>query len=52
MAARYNAYFYAKESMLAVETAIAQNHQNNYNKVLHVFHDVDSGVINSMDAQL
>ncbi|MFC2125576.1 hypothetical protein ACFLU5_12265 [Bacteroidota bacterium] len=52
MTARFNAYFYAKENMFTVENAIAENHKNNYNKVLHVFYDVDSGVVKSMNTQL
>jgi tetratricopeptide (TPR) repeat protein len=50
--ARYNAYFYAKEGIKEIEDAIEENHQNNYNEILKIFSDVDSGVINSMREQL
>ena len=50
--ARYNAYFYAKERLQEVEDAIETNHQNNFNEILKIYSDVDSGVINSMRDQL
>jgi tetratricopeptide (TPR) repeat protein len=50
--ARYNAYFYAKEGIKEVEDAIEENHKNNFNEVLKIYSDVDSGVINSMREQL
>jgi tetratricopeptide (TPR) repeat protein len=50
--ARYNAYFYANERLIEIEDAIEANHKNNFNEVLKIFSDVDSGVINSMRDQL
>ncbi len=50
--ARYNAYFYASERLQEVEDAIESNHKNNFNEILKIFSDVDSGVINSMREQL
>ena len=50
--ARYNAYFIAKEKLREVEASIELNHQNNFNEVLHVFSDVDSTVISSMNESL
>lgn len=50
--ARYNAYFYANERLKEVEDALDANHKNNFNEVLRIFSDVDSGVINSMRDQL
>ena len=50
--ARYNAYFIASEDIREVEEAIKSNHQNNYNKILGVFYDIDSSTINGVRAQL
>ncbi len=50
--ARYNAYFIAREDIHEVESAIASSHKNNYNKILRVFYDIDSGTINGVRAQL
>jgi len=50
--ARYNAYFIAKENMDEVENAIEESHDNNFNKILKVFSDVDSSTIRGVDAQL
>ncbi len=52
MAARYNAYFYARERMNEVENAIENNHQNNFNEILNIYSDVDSSVIRSMQEPL
>ncbi len=46
--ARYNAYFYANESMNEVEDALRENHQNNFNEILKIFSDVDSSVVQNM----
>ena len=50
--ARYNSYFIANEDIAEVETAIATNHKNNYNKILGVFYDIDSSTINGVRTQL
>jgi tetratricopeptide (TPR) repeat protein len=50
--ARYNAYFYANQRLKEVEEALENNHKNNFNEVLRIFAEVDSGVINSMADQL
>ncbi len=50
--ARYNAYYIANENIREVEQAIATNHKNNYNKILGIFHDIDSSTINGVRAQL
>ena len=50
--AKYNSYFIANENIIEVETAIATNHKNNYNKILGVFYDIDSTTINGVRAQL
>lgn len=51
-AAKYNAYFIANEDIREVEMAIVTNHKNNYNKILGVFHDIDSSTIDGVRAQL
>ena len=51
-AAKYNAYFIANEDIREVEMAIATNHKNNYNKILGVFHDIDSSTIDGLRATL
>ncbi len=50
--ARYNSYFIANEDIAEVETAIATDHKNNYNKILGVFYDIDSSTINGVRTQL
>ena len=50
--ARYNAYFYAHKGIQDVENAIEESHQNNFNEILKIFSDVDSGVISTMRDQL
>ncbi len=50
--ARYNAYYIAKEDIKEVEAAIVDNHNNNYNKILGVFYDIDSSTINGVRTQL
>ena len=51
-AARYNAFFIANEDIAEVEKAVDTNHKNNYNKILGVFHDIDSSTIDGVRAQL
>ena len=50
--AKFNAYFIAKEDIRQVEEAVANAHQNNYNKILGIFYDIDSSTINGVRAQL
>jgi len=50
--ARYNAYFIANENMDEVENAIEESHENNFNKVLKVFSEIDSSTIRGVDAQI
>jgi hypothetical protein len=45
LTAHYNAYFIAREHLKDVNEAIADNHQNNYNKILMVFPEIDSAII-------
>lgn len=50
--ARYNAFYIANENINEVELAIATNHKNNYNKILGVYHDIDSSTIDGVREQL
>lgn len=50
--AKFNAYYIANENISEVEQAIVTNHKNNYNKILGVFHDIDSSTIDGVRAQL
>lgn len=43
-AARYNAYFYAKKQIRAIENKIQEHNENNYGKVLWVFPQLDSAL--------
>lgn len=50
--AHYNAYFIAREHMKEVEKAINENEERNFNKVLRVYPQVDSAIINSKSENL
>ncbi len=50
--AKYNAYYIAKEDIREVETAIATNHNNNFDRILGVFYDIDSATIDGVREQL
>lgn len=52
VAARYNAYFLARERMDEVEDALAQAQEINFNKLLHIFPEVDSNTVNTVKPQL
>lgn len=51
-AARYNAYFIAREKIREVEQAVLTGHQHNYNEILKVYPVVDSAVIDGVETQL
>ena len=50
--ARYNAYFYAKLQMDEIEQSIAESQENNYNKILKIFPEPDTTLINGLSEQL
>ncbi len=50
--ARYNAYFYARQRMDEIELAIAEQQENNYNKVLRVMPEPDTSLISGMNEQI
>lgn len=52
VAARYNAYFLARERLDEVEDALTQAQEVNFNKLLYIFPAVDSNTVNSVRPQL
>jgi len=50
--AHYNAYFIAREEMKEIEASIEQNSQRNFNKILGVFPDIDSAIIDPLRSKL
>lgn len=50
--ARYNAYFYAKQRILEVETALAANYQWNYNRTLPIYPQYDTIFSQSQETAL
>ncbi len=40
--AKFNAYFLCKEKMLYIEEQLRDNHKDDYNRVLHLYPDIDS----------
>ena len=50
--ARYNAYFYAREHMDEIETAIENSNENNFNRILKIFPDIDTAVIAGLNEQI
>lgn len=50
--ARYNAYFYAKQRILEVETALAENYQWNYNRTLPIYPQYDTIFSQSQETAL
>jgi outer membrane protein assembly factor BamD (BamD/ComL family) len=47
MNARYNGYFYADQYLTEVYTDIANSYQYNYDQVLKIYPNIDSGIIKS-----
>lgn len=52
VAARYNAYFLARERLDEVEDALTKAQEVNFNKLLYIFPEVDSNTVNSVKPQL
>lgn len=50
--ARYNAYFYARLQMDEIDQAIAESQENNYNKILKIFPEPDTTLINGLSEEL
>ena len=42
--ARYNAYFYAKQQIQAIEETIEANNENNYGRILRIYPQLDSAL--------
>ncbi|WP_323755709.1 hypothetical protein [Roseivirga sp.] len=52
MNARYNGYFYANQYLNEVNQQIEDSYQYNYDQVLKIYPDIDSGIIKSNKAKL
>ncbi len=50
--ARYNAYFYAKQRIIEVESALADNYQWNYNRTLPIYPQYDTIFSQSQETAL
>ena len=52
MTARYNGYYYADLRLNEVLQAIEEGHDYNYNDILKIYPDIDSGVVNGNKSKL
>lgn len=52
LTARYNGYFYANQRLEEVYQAIEDGYQYNYNDILKVYPEIDSGTVNSNKSKL
>ncbi|MFT6970985.1 MAG: TolA-binding protein [Roseivirga sp.] len=52
MNARYNGFFYANQYLNEVNSDIANSYQYNYDEVLKIYPDIDSGIIKSNEGKL
>lgn len=52
LTARYNGYFYSNLRLNEVYQAINDGYQYNYNDILKVYPEIDSGTVNSNEAKL
>ena len=50
--ARYNAYFYAKENIREIKNIVKENYDNDYNKILQIYPEIDSTLANSYQDQV
>ncbi|MFP4090666.1 MAG: tetratricopeptide repeat protein [Cyclobacteriaceae bacterium] len=50
--ARYNAYFYANQQMDEIQAAILESQENNFNDILRIYPEVDTGLISGLEPQL
>ncbi len=49
---KYNAYFYARERMDEVETAIENSNEHNFNRILKIFPEFDSTIVAGVSEQI
>lgn len=49
--ARYNAYFYAKQRIQEIERIVNNNYENDYNKILRIYPEVDSVLAKSYETE-
>ena len=52
LTAHYNAYFYAKERMREIETYVKDKTENNFNKILPVYPDIDTTLATTLKDQI
>ena len=50
--ARYNAYFYAHARMDEIEAALEKSNENNFNRILKIFPDIDTAVVAGLNEQI
>ena len=50
--ARYNAYFYAHIRMDEIEAALEKSNENNFNRILKIFPDIDTAVVAGLNEQI
>lgn len=50
--ARYNAYFYAKENIRQIKNIVEESYDNDYNKILNIYPEIDSTLANSYQDQV
>ena len=50
--ARYNAFFYARQRMDEIQKSIAEQEENNFNKILRIMPEPDTALISSMNEQI
>lgn len=52
LTAHYNAYFYAQERMREIENYVKDNTENNFNKILPVYPDIDTTLATTLKDQI
>lgn len=50
--ARYNAYFYAKQNIAEIKKIVDESYDNNYNKVLRIYPEIDSTLAKTYQDQI
>lgn len=50
--ARYNAYFYAKENIREIENILEDSYDNDYNKILRIYPEIDTVLANTYEDQV
>ncbi|MDX1628010.1 MAG: tetratricopeptide repeat protein [Fulvivirga sp.] len=50
--AHFNAYFYARERIEEIEVIVENNYENDYNKILNIYPEIDSTLASSYQTQI